>query len=163
MKMPNEVMAHNNKIYRPLIGTLLASMVLNLFLAGALLGIESNVHHTSTTFAPMALASPHGEYLVGWLSRYLDPRDADTFRDAFKTQADALTAAHAHVRQATQTVAAVFGQDTPDPQALQNALGDLNRAKNEAKEAAGKILQAAYVKLSPDGRRRLADMTQNPL
>jgi uncharacterized membrane protein len=159
MTMPNE----NTKTRppKPVAWALLISVLLNLFLVGVFLGVVPHVKHKS--FAPMALASSHGEYLVGWMTHYLDPKDAAAFRDAFATQADALKTAHSHVHQAIGDLADVYQQDPPDPAALKTALDHLARAKSEVNGVVGKILQTAYPKLSPEGRRRLADMTQNPI
>jgi uncharacterized membrane protein len=159
MMLPNE----NRKIRppKPVAWALFFSALLNLFLVGAFLGVMPHVKHKS--FAPMALASSHGEYLVGWMTRYLDPSDVDAFRAAYAAQADALKQAHAHVHQATGNLASVFEQDPPDPAALQAALDRLAQARAEVNAAVGKALQTAYTKLSPEGRRRLADLTQNPL
>src|SRR5271155_724354 len=62
---------------KPVAWALLISVLLNLFLVGVFLGVVPHAKHKS--FAPLALASAHGEYLAGWVTRYLDPKDADTF------------------------------------------------------------------------------------
>jgi uncharacterized membrane protein len=140
---------------------LFISVLLNLFLVGAFLGVVPHVKHKS--FGPMALAAPHGEYLVGWMTRYLDPPDADAFRQAYTAQAGALKQAHSHMHQAVNDLATVFQQNPPDTVALQTALDRLARARGEVNDTVDKILQSAYTKLSPEGRRRLADLAQNPL
>jgi uncharacterized membrane protein len=160
MTPPNESAAARSR-FTPVAWTLFVSVLLNLFLVGAFLGLVPHVKHR--TFGPMVLAAPHGEYLVDWMLRYLNPHDADTFREAFKSQTDALKQAHDHVHQATSELATVFQQDPPDPTALQAALDHLAQARGEVSNAIGKILQAAYIKLSPEGRRRLADLAQNPM
>jgi uncharacterized membrane protein len=147
--------------FKPVAWTLFISALLNLFLVGVFVGVVPHMKHKA--FGPMALAAPHGEYMVEGMTRYLDPSDASAFRDAFKSQADALKQAHDHVHQAMNDLAGVFEQDPPDEAALQSALQRLAQAKTENNDAVGKIIQAAYTKLSPEGRRRLADLTQNPM
>lgn len=159
MTMPNDpIKARPPKLVA---WALLVSVLLNLFLVGVFLGIVPQAKHKS--FAPLALASAHGEYLTGWVTRYLDPKDADIFREAVKAQTEALKEAHSHVHQAINDLAGVYGQDPPDKAALQTALDRLARARAEVNEVVGTILQTAYTKLSPEGRRRLADLTQNPI
>jgi uncharacterized membrane protein len=75
-------------------------------------------------------------------------------------QADALKQAHAHVRQSIKDVAAAFEQDPPDQDALQAAIGRVKQAKAEVNDVVGTIIETVYMKLSPDGRRRLTEMTQ---
>lgn len=157
---PNDLSSSRAKL-APVAWALLVSALLNLFLVGAFIGIVPHVKHNH--FGPMALAAPHGEYLADWMSRYLDPRDADAFRESFKSQADALKQAHAHVHQAIGELAGVYQQDPPDAAALQKALDHLAAARGEVNDTVGKILQASYAKLSPEGRRRLADLAQNPM
>jgi uncharacterized membrane protein len=144
-------------------GTLLASVLLNLFLVGVVLGIGGHHHGHHRSFGPLALEAPHGEYLVGWMVRYLDPPDAQVFRDAFKAEEDNLKQAHAHMRQATAELASAFAQNPPDPAALQAAEAHLAQARIEANDVVGRIVQAAYTKLSPEGRQRIADLTQGPM
>jgi len=141
--------------------TLFISVVLNFFLAGAFLGLVPHMKHKS--FGPMVMAAPHGEYLVERMAHYLDPADASAFRASFKSQAAALKQAHEHVRQAINDLASAFQQDPQDATALQTALDRLTQAKGEVNDVVGKILQDAYTKISPEGRRRLADLTQNPM
>src|ERR1700733_60488 len=148
----NDLPASRSKL-APVAWALLVSALLNLFLVGAFLGVVPHVKHKS--FGPMALAAPHGEYLVGWMTRYLDPKDAEAFRAAVSTQAAALKQAHSHMHQAINDLADVFQQDPPDTVALQAALDRLARARGEVNDAVGKVLQTAYTKLSPEGRRRL--------
>jgi uncharacterized membrane protein len=145
----------------PLLWVLFISTLLNLFLVGAFLGLVPHVKHKS--FGPMALAGPHGEYLVDWVSRYLEPKDADAFRDCYKAQADALKKAHKHLHQAVGELSTVYQQDPPDGGALQTALDHLASARGEVDSAIGKVLEDSYTKLSPEGRRRLADLAQNPI
>jgi uncharacterized membrane protein len=160
MTLLNEPTATRSKL-APVAWALLVSALLNLFLVGVFLGVVPHVKHRQ--FGPMALAAPHGEYLVDWVSRYLDLRDADAFRESFKSQADALKHAHAHVHQAIGELSSVYQQDPPDAAALQTALDHLAKARDEVNDVIGKILQSSYTKLSPEGRHRLADLAQNPL
>jgi uncharacterized membrane protein len=159
-------MSPNNVIkprggFKPAAWTLFISVLLNLFLAGAFLGVMPHEKHRP--FGPMGLAAPHGEYLAGWMERYLDPKDAVAFRDAFDAEADALKKAHDHVHDAINNLATVFEQDPPDAAALQAALDRMAQARAETNEVVGKILQSAYAKMSADGRRRLSDLSQTPL
>jgi|GEM_PF-2151623 uncharacterized membrane protein len=158
-------MTTQNKISTPrskislMAGVLFFSAILNLFLIGVLAGgIAHGGKHRH--FGPMVLAAPYGEYMAGWVGRYLDPADAVIFHDAVQSQADALKLAHDHVRQATKDVAVVFEQDPPDAEALQTATERLSEAKAEVNDAVGKIVNSSYAKLSPEGRHRLAELTR---
>ncbi|MGB9152162.1 MAG: periplasmic heavy metal sensor [Alphaproteobacteria bacterium] len=155
--MPNNFLAPHHKT-SVLAGTLLVSVIMNLFLVGVVAGIVPGMKHKF--FGPMALAAPHGEYMVEGMTRYLDQPDAAAFRDSVQSQVSALKQAHERVRQATKDVAAVFEQDPPDPTALQTALDHLGEAKAEVNAAVGKIVQDADAKLSPEGRHRLAELTR---
>jgi uncharacterized membrane protein len=161
MKLPSEISMGRSRA--PLLAlTLFASVLLNLFLAGALVGgCQGVVHHKS--IGPMILTAPHSEYMIEWMTRYLDAHDADAFRAAFDAEAEDLKQAHDQVRQATNDVATLFTQTTPDPGALQAAMTRLRDGKARIQVSVEKILQSAYGKLSPAGRRRLADLTQNPI
>jgi len=159
MMPPNEI--RKARPPKPVAWALFFSALLNLFLVGAFIGVVPHVQNKP--FTPLALASSHGEYLVGWMTHYLEPADANALRAAYNTQADALKQAHAHVHQAVGDLASVYEQDPPDPAALQAAIDRLAQARAEVNATVGKILQAAYTKLSPEGRRRLADITQNPM
>jgi uncharacterized membrane protein len=141
-----------------LIGALLVSVILNLFLLGVLAGFVPGAKHRS--FGPMVLAAPHGEYMADWMTRYLNPPDAASFQAAFQPQAAALKQAHDHVRQAIKDVATAFEQDPPDRAALQTALDRLSQAKTEVNDVVEKIVQDADAKLSPEGRHRLAELAR---
>jgi len=160
-------MAHSNEPLRmrprskPVAWTLFVSVLLNLFLVGAFIGVVPHVKHK--TFGPMALGGPHGEYLVDWMARYLDAKDAAALREAVKGQTDALKQAHSHMHRAMNDLATAYKQDTPDPAALQAALDHLDQAKKESYDAVGKILKETSTELSPEGRQRLADLAQNPM
>jgi uncharacterized membrane protein len=160
MTSSNEVLETQNRF--KLIGWILfMSVLLNLFLVGVVMGIVPHGKHGP--FGPMALAAPHGDYMVEWMTHRLDPADADAFREAFRAQADALKQDHEHVRRASDALAAIFQKPQPDPAALQTAMQQLIQAKNRVYETVGKIVETAYAKLSPEGRRRLADLTQSPI
>ena len=136
--------------------TLLASVVLNLLLAGVMLGvIPTNKHHH---FGPMALAAPHGDHMVEWMTRSLAPDDATAFRESIHAQDDALKQAHKNVHQALKEAAAAFAQDPTDAAALHAALDHLNQARAEKDGIVGSIIQNVAPKLSAEGRSHLADL-----
>ena len=139
--------------------TLLASAVLNLFLVGVVVGVVPGAKRHAS-FAPMALTSPHGEYLVDGMTKYLAPSDAAALRDIVQLHADALKQAHSQVRLATKDVASVFEQDPPDQADLQPALTRMSEAKANVNAVVEKIVEEAYAKLSPDGRHRLSELTK---
>lgn len=158
MKMPNNLSAPGSKT-SPLIWVLFISVIANLFLVGVLAGgLSRGSHHKH--FGPLALATPHGEYMVDWMVRYLNPQDATAFREAFQSQAAALKQSHDQVHQAIKNVAAVFEQTPRDADALQAAIDHLGKAQSALNDVVGKIMQNAYSKLSPDGRHRLAELTR---
>jgi uncharacterized membrane protein len=138
-------------------GVLSASVLLNLFLVGVLAGGVGSRHKH---FGPMALTAPHGEYMSAWIGRYLDPADATAFHDAVQGQAMALKQAHDHVQQATKDVATVFEQDPPDEAALQASLDRFGTAKAEVNASVERIVQDSFPRLSPEGRRRLGELTR---
>jgi uncharacterized membrane protein len=154
MILPNKSATSRVKL---LAGMLCISVVLNLFLGGVLAGGAGSRHKH---FGPMALAASHGEYMSQWIGRFLEPTDAAAFGDAVQAQSTALKQAHDHVRQATKDVASVFEQDPPDAVSLQTALDRLGEAKDEVNASVKRIVQDAYLRLSPDGRRRLAELTR---
>ena len=82
MTMPNRFSTPRSKTSL-LVGTLFVSVVLNLFLVGVMAGGVGAKHKH---FGPMALATPHGEYLVDGMTRYLDQPDAAAFREVVQAQ-----------------------------------------------------------------------------
>jgi uncharacterized membrane protein len=140
-------------------GTLFASVLLNLFLVGVMAGVMpgGGRHHF---FAPLALTSPHGEFLLEGMTRYLDPDDASALREVAKSDGAALKEAHENAREAAKAVAAIFEQEPADPQTLQIALDKLGTARGEVDNAMKKIVQDADAKLSPEGRHRLAEVAR---
>jgi hypothetical protein len=87
--------------------------------------------------------------------------NAELFQDAFQAEAASLKAAHEHVHQATNDVAAIFQAEEPDLPALRAALSKLDQARGEAHGTTSKILQNVYAKVSLEGRQRLAVLTQS--
>lgn len=158
MTMSNNAVARNFNSSPMVTWALLVSVTLNLFLTGALASVMCADRHKP--FGPMALAAPHGEYTVDWMARHLDQQDAGVFREAFQAHAEALKRDHARLHQAMTDVATAFEQDPQDAAALQSALDRLNQAKVDVDGEVGKIAQDSYGKLSPDGRRRLAELAQ---
>jgi len=77
MTMPSKFSTPRHKT-SILAGALLVSVILNLFLVGMFAGVVPGKKHKS--FGPMALAAPHGEYLVEGMTRYLDQPDAAAFK-----------------------------------------------------------------------------------
>ena len=160
MSLSNETVKTQDRF--KLIGwSLLASVLLNLFMVGTFLGVVPHAKHHP--FMPMALAAPHSDYMVEWMARMLEPHDADLFREAYKTHAPALKQAHDHVREAMDGIATAFQQPQPDPGALQAALQKLATARNEVHETTGVILKTAYAKVSPEGRQKLANLDPHRL
>jgi uncharacterized membrane protein len=153
--MPNKTAAPKTSL---MTGLLLVSIIANLFLVGVVASSRCSTQHKF--FGPMALATPHGEYMAEWMERYLDATDAAAFREAFEPQATPLKQAHEAVRLAVEEAAAAFEKDPADPDALHAALNRLAQAKGEVHEVIAKIMQDADTKLSPEGRRRLADLTR---
>jgi uncharacterized membrane protein len=145
---------------KPLLtGILLVSVILNLFLVGIVAGVVPlGAKHKG--FGPMVLATPHGAYMVEWMERYLPPADAALFQEAFQKQADALKQAHDQARDAVKDVASAFEQDPVDQEALQAAMDHLSKAKAEVNDAVALIVKDASSKLSPEGRRRLAELAR---
>jgi uncharacterized membrane protein len=141
-----------------LIVTLLVSVILNLFF-GVWEGFEPGVRG-GRHFAPMSLASRHGDFTGESLMRYLTPADAAVFHDAMQPHLDALKQAHEHVHQAIRDVAAIYEQDQPDAAALQTALDRVKQAKADMQDVVNVIIQDSYTKLSADGRHRLADVAR---
>ncbi len=156
MKIPNDPGSPSSRTSL-LAWTLLASVVLNLFLVGVLAGIVPGGRHHSS-FGPLQLAAPYGDSLGGWVERHLDPPDAAIFQEALQAKMDHLKQSHAHVHQAIKDVATIFEQDPADLPALQAALDRLTQAKTELNTTVGAIIQNVYSKLSPEGRRRLAEL-----
>jgi len=146
----------------PMMWALFLSLLVNLFMVGALIGLvpHEKPHHS---FGPMLLSSAHGEYLIDWMAHYLNPSDADAFRKVFDEHSGELKAAHDRIHQALGELSTVFKQDPPDPEALQTALDHLAQARRGMGEIVGTILKVTYVQLSPEGRQRLADLAQNPM
>ena len=157
MKLPNSI-ATPTAIPALFVWIMLASVVLNLFLVGVVASGLPSAKHKS--FTPAALAAPHSEYMVDWMVRYLDPRDAGLFRDVFQAHVAELKAAHEHVKEATKAEARAFEQDPLDPAALEQAVAEVKQAKTEANKAADKIVLESAAKLSADGRHRLAELTR---
>lgn len=141
-----------------LTGVMLISVVLNLFLVGVLAGGLPISKHKC--FRPLALSSPHGEFMVGWISRYLEPDDASIFRQVTQIEATKLKEAHEKVHVAILNVSTVFEKEKPDPVALNAALDDLNHAKSEVNNVVAEIIQNTYSKLSVEGRHRLAELSR---
>ena len=157
-------MTPNNKMNLPSGKTplvtwiLLVSVVLNLFLVGVVAGILPGFGRHHPPLGLMALASPHGDSLDGWIERHLEPADAAAFRDIYKGQSAALKDADLKVRDAVRGVTDAFEREPADQAALQDALKRVKDARAEVHKIVDQITEDAYKKLSPEGRRRLAEL-----
>jgi len=139
-----------------IMGIILVSVILNLFLVGLLAGIVPGLRHRH--FGPMALGGYHGESMGQSLALYLEPQDATVFRAIWEPQRQALKQAHQKMHQAMADIATAFEQEPPDPTALRTALDHLAEARAETNGIVGQIIEAADTKLSPEGRHRLAEL-----
>ena len=138
--------------------SLFASILLNLFLAAALVAPQF-MHHRP--FGPMALTLPHGGFMVENMARVLNPEDAAAFKEAYNAEAEALQQGRDDMREAAEKLTNAFEADPADPVAMQTALDHLKLAHGRLHAALGKMLQDVHAKLSPEGRHRLAELKRD--
>lgn len=124
---------------------LVVSLGANLFLGGWIAGRAFLPHPP-----PPPPPGPGG--MLERLTRHLSPEDAAILRGAFEPDTGMRERQHAfHAR-----VAALLRSEPFDPQALAAAFA----ADHAARADLGQKLAAAAARLSPEGRRRLADESE---
>lgn len=123
---------------------LVVSLGLNLFLGGWIAGRAFLPH------PPPPPPGPGG--LLERLTRHLSPADAAILRGAFEPDPRGRDRQHAlHAR-----VAALLRAEPFDPQALAAAFAEDHAARGDF----GQKLAAAAARLSPEGRRQLAEESE---
>lgn len=153
MTMPNKVASRTSAVK----WVLLVSVIVNLFLGGALAGGIPGMH-SHKHFALMALATPHSKQMIKRMTHDLGPTDATAFHEVIEPQDAALKQAREQVYESIKAVAAIYEQDPPDPEALRTAIDHLSQSRAALGDVVGTILEDSYTKLSPDGRHRLAEL-----
>lgn len=138
--------------------SLFASVVLNLFLAVALLAPPLLEHRP---FGPMAMMGPHGDFMVDSLAMSLSPDDARIFRQAYAEEAEAMNSGREKIRVAMDELADLFESPNVDETALKDAINKAQLAREGLDTALSNVLTRIYVKLSPEGRHRLSKMKRD--
>ena len=136
---------------------LLGSLTLNLVLVGAAGAVA--YQHSSAAAAPKPIAGiKRGiESHLAQIAASLPADDARIMRAELRTDAMKLAAAETEVRLSEEAVRDSLRADPFDPAAVRTAMAESNQARDRFFQLVHNALATATTKMSPDGRRALAD------
>lgn len=129
---------------------LLASLVLNLFLAGLMVG--------RFVAPPPPGPPPSPDRFIDALTRGMSPADGAVMRQIFAAHRAELDQAMAQADQARESVRDALEAQTFDQAALDAALGRAEVARRSLENLRQGVMTEAVRQLSPEGRRYLAQM-----
>ena len=133
-----------------------ASLVVNLFLVGLILG---RVLHPGFLFGGGALVQEFGPMagrVIQHLVAHLDDSDRQTVLDELKSHAGSIAALNQSLRDQRQTLMRLVKADNFDRKAVDDALVELRRRNDALMEAMETAIADAVEKLPASARKQLA-------
>jgi uncharacterized membrane protein len=135
---------------------LLGSLMLNLLFAGAAGAMALQRVH-AVALQPVA-GIRHGiANRIDRIAASLPASDAAIMRGAFRAEAAELAAAETEVRLAQETVRERMRAQPFDAAAVRAAMAQTSQAREHYYHLVHEIVSGATAKMSPDGRKALAD------
>jgi uncharacterized membrane protein len=132
------------------------SLVVNLFLAGLILG---RILHPEFLFGGGAYVREFGPvagHVIQHLIGQLDDADRQSVMDQLKGHADDFTALNQDLREQRQTLIRLLRADTFDRKAVDDALVELRRRNDALQAAMETAIADAVEKLPASARKHLA-------
>jgi uncharacterized membrane protein len=133
-----------------------ASLVVNLFLVGLILG---RILHPGFLFGGGAYVQEFGPMagrVIQHLVAHLADSDRQTVLDQLKSHADSIAALNQSLREQRQTLMRLLKADNFDRKAVDDALVELRRRNDALQEAMETAIADAVEKLPASARKQLA-------
>jgi uncharacterized membrane protein len=139
-------------------GLLLASLALNLFFIG-ISGAYAVRHLSQGTPARPGEPARGAGARIERLAVALPADDGARLRQDYGSRREAIEAASAAYREAQERIRAATRAEPFDAAALRQVMADARSARQRLEEMLQDVIATAAGRMSPDGRRRLADYT----
>ena len=142
-------------------GLLLASLALNLFFIG-ISGAYALRHLSPGTPARPGEPARGAAARIERLAVALPADDGARLRQDFGARREAIEAAGSAYREAQERIRVATRAEPFDASALREAMADARSVRQRLEEMLQDVIATAAGRMSPDGRRRLADYTPPP-
>jgi uncharacterized membrane protein len=136
---------------------LLGSLTLNLVFAGAAGAVAFQRATKLPPLQPIVGMNPDVEQRFDRIAAALPPNDATIMRAEFHVQAIRLATAETQVRLSDQAVRDSLRAQPFDPAATRTAMARSSQAKDRFFDLVHETIAGATAKMSPAGRKALAD------
>jgi uncharacterized membrane protein len=134
---------------------LLTSLALNLFFVGTAGTIL--IRGYLTTPAETQQFERSVDFRIERIATSLPSADAALLRAEFAARRGAVEAAHDNIQRMREKAHAVLRKEPFDVEAMRAAMADIRTARNAFDQAIHGVVLAAATKMSPEGRRKLAE------
>ncbi len=134
---------------------LLVSLALNLFFVGTAGTMVVRDYLIAPTDAPQFDRSI--DFRIERIATRLPSADAALLRSEFAARRGPIETAHDNIQRMREKAHAVLRQEPFDADAMRSAMADIRSARNGFDQAIHGVILAAASKMSPEGRRKLAE------
>ncbi len=139
----------------------MASIALNLFLVGVLVGPMLGPDRDGDRMMPREPRGPG--FMLERMTRDLPEQDAQKVQAIFEEERKNGKDHHAHMRDMMKRLAAVLKQEKPDQEALRKAMDEIHAFGEGLHEGMSRAFERVATEVSFEGRQAIAKAMENGL